>query len=244
MPKDWPEDEEWVVSEPQSIDPTMKFSTRERGLNSENIWRAFSVGPQPTLESPDGADDLYFRHPLDHSLGYLNRRSFGSGLRMIRDYEGDPQQPFPWITWNDRPYSNAYELLLVPSVSAPRLLWEYSFPSSGSAVGVDPYAVDDPKTIGEPTAFRSPYGHLFNFFQSSNSKGPGANFSRLLDYAGVPSKFLGTETWYNPEIFSQRRAFRPPFNRLSRFRDRISPFRWSLLGRGRGLGGRPRVHAG
>jgi hypothetical protein len=84
---------------------------------------------------------------------------------------------------------------------------------------VDPYAVDDPKTIGEATAFRSPYGHLFNFFQSSNSKGPGANFSRLLDYVGVPSKFLGTETWYNPEIFSQRRAFRPPLNRLSRFRD-------------------------
>ncbi len=34
--------------------------------------------------------------------------------------------PFPWLTWNNRPYASPTELLLVPRLSSSRLLRDFS----------------------------------------------------------------------------------------------------------------------
>ena len=61
---------------------------------------------------------------------------------------------------------------------------------------------------------RGAFGHLLNFFQSSafpatatvnnaTAELTGApNYSRLLDYVEVPSRYVGTETMLSPEIFN------------------------------------------
>ncbi|HWA99747.1 MAG TPA: hypothetical protein VG713_14690 [Pirellulales bacterium] len=43
------------------------------------------------------------------------------------DYVGAPQRPFPWLTWHNRPYANAMELLLVPSSAPGRFTTEFSY---------------------------------------------------------------------------------------------------------------------
>jgi hypothetical protein len=70
------------------------------------------------------------------------------------------------------------------------------------------------------------YGHLLNFYAGDNSGG-GPALYRLFDYLRVPSPFVGTETWLNPETFSQTAAadipgtegLHPPFNKVSKYRD-------------------------
>jgi hypothetical protein len=71
---------------------------------------------------------------------------------------------------------------------------------------------------------------LLNFFHSSaipTAVPPpqaerAANYYRLLDFIEVPSRFAGAEKWYNPQDFgaaTEATMLRPPFNRMSRFRD-------------------------
>jgi hypothetical protein len=70
------------------------------------------------------------------------------------------------------------------------------------------------------------YGHLMNFYAGDNSGG-GPALYRLFDYLRVPSPFVGTDTWLNPETFSQTAAadipgtegLHPPFNKVSKYRD-------------------------
>lgn len=90
-------------------------------------------------------------------------------------------------------------------------------------------------------AERGHFGHLMNFFQSSsapaavglgtNSKtlAVGApNFNRLFDYVHVPSRYIGTDTFMNPDVFNSsavvdpsdpRRPFLPPYNLVSTQRE-------------------------
>src|SRR5207237_1107718 len=100
-----------------------------------------------------------------------------------------------------------------------------------------------PQDNSDAGAFRMPFGHLLNFFQSgltyidpanySNTQqtvGTAAHLYRLLDFVEVPSPFSGTERWYNASQFGWYNSatsqvlgvphyYRPPFNKLSRFRD-------------------------
>ena len=56
---------------------------------------------------------------LKHSLGYLNQPF---GPPQATPQLGDPQSPFPWLTFNGRPFVNPLELLLVPTCSSSKLL--------------------------------------------------------------------------------------------------------------------------
>lgn len=138
--------------------------------------------------------------------------------------------PFPWLNWLNRPFASPLELMQVPSCSQARLLWEFSTDSDG----YDPY---DTTTAPPDKPFwvsRSPFAHLLNFTNGSrepvpsplpNLTQPQANFHRLFDLIETPSPFVGTERWYNPQVFANAGVntsvdgLRPPFNRISRFRD-------------------------
>lgn len=147
------------------------------------------------------------------TFGYLNA-SYGDPLPLSPTYprsmyNGSPQRPFPNLSWNNRPYLNPMEVMLVPASQAGRLGLEYNTPN----LTTEDYAGTN---VG-PTA---PFGHLLNFFASSN----GTNYHLILDWITTGSPFKGTETWFtaaNSQNFSAAgiSKFRYPFNSVSAYRE-------------------------
>jgi hypothetical protein len=154
---------------------------------------------------------------LRQSLGALNTTYFDYTNNQTRlpnppALLGSPMQPIPWLTWNDRPFVSQLELLMVPS-SAP-----WSLPYEMRRVGSNPQDLSD-----RHIDFLSPWGHLLNFF-FENDGGPDPNLNVLLDWLEVPSRFVGTQKWLNPQqVYKQQSpelwSYGPPFNKLRRFRD-------------------------
>jgi hypothetical protein len=214
--------------------PSEMFDTRERNGADRNLWLQMTEPPAITAGSP--ASD-YFPYDLKNSLGYLNvpfepRLTAPAGA--LSEYVGDPeirsmpeplqpwdQQTFPWLTWNNRPFATPYELMLVPTTSQGRLLHEYTTNS-----GKDPYQAG----TDEPYNFRAPFGHLLNFLHTNNDEKAG-HFYRIFDYVETPSLFVGTEGWYNAASSNHfgdstktaADGFRPPYNKLSQFREPSGP---------------------
>ena len=94
-------------------------------------------------------------------------------------------------------------------VRSSRLPYDYDLVS-----GVTPYT---PGNAGQ-------FAHLLNFFQTNDQTGQvGSYFYRLFDLAHVPSRFVDTEQYLNPTMYSGpaigTEFFHPPFNRVSRYRD-------------------------
>jgi hypothetical protein len=124
------------------------------------------------------------------------------------------RHPFPWLTWNNRPFVSQYELVMVPKSRSSRLPYEFNItPPAGS-------------TYAPGSAAR--FGHLLNFFETSGTTPPaqpnGSNFYRLFELAHVPSRFVETDLYVNPYIFAGNGTsgtdyFHPPFNRISQYRD-------------------------
>ena len=78
-----------------------------------------------------------FPYDLNSTLGGLNIAFSISGSIGTGPYAGGATYPFPWIAWNNRPYANAMELLMVPSSHPGRLMWEFQFlPQGTSSVAV------------------------------------------------------------------------------------------------------------
>ncbi|MCA9122872.1 MAG: hypothetical protein H6822_27410 [Planctomycetaceae bacterium] len=217
------------------------FTSRERGsLTSpvattapdRRLWTDASTGPQSTTSG--AIANHHFSEQLKHSLGGLNQ-TFKS--RFQKDLSAMPTQtttpsdefigapnsnvfnatnglggaPFPWLTWNNRPYVSELELMLVPKFPAWQVLQKFALTPSD-----DPYAVTSTSgTTGNH------YPHLLNFFDSRTTS-EGAHFYRVLEYLGVPSRFIGSETWLNKTTFASGVGtdnFHPPFNRIPAFRE-------------------------
>ena len=177
----------------------------------------------------------------DHIFDAIPAMSLGR-LNQSFDMDGDqqPDKPFPWLTWNNRPYVSSNELMLVPAVRSSQLLRAFTTPETAPRAPRDMYA-DDPVNISRLETPRAPlfvdgtFGHLMNFFRYEDDPGGvgGAGLYRLLEYVQTPSRYVGAETWLNPRVFrgqnsvaanmtstSDPRFHRgPPFNRISAYRD-------------------------
>ncbi len=224
-----------------------RFASRERAGDSPNfsdvnLWkRSFQLAD---LNNNAGSSSL-----LTHSLGFLSGfRNKGNGTDTFFAagaapnsgvwtsansinplYYGSPKnRAFPWLVWNDRPFTNAMELLLVPASSPSRLTWEFGGRNSNN-----PNQYQDNAGQNNPN-----YRHLLNFFVSSNfflpnagppptqgsfgQPGNKANFYRLFEFVHTPSRFDGSETIFNPTSMyggGTTHVFHPPFNRISNFRE-------------------------
>jgi hypothetical protein len=236
QPSAWPPP--WLADstlawDPDDPDPAAysqtRFFTRQRGLRDPlyygNIWAPLSFlkpGPSNTILGTSAI----FPCQLMHSLGYLNEAfqyDPARGLigRAVEPYRGDPGNPFPWITWNGRPYTSELELLQVPGATAARLCWEFLPVRQMPGVPPNPFT---PNSV-----YDVPFPHLMNFFSStradpaqSSPAGPPAQVLRLLDFVGVPSRFIRTDTVLPPSVASQGLGthwFHPPFHRVPSYRE-------------------------
>lgn len=167
---------------------------------------------------------------LEHTLGYLNydlNEASGTPRNSATPsafHAGDPAgTPFPWLSWNNRPFVSPLELLHVPTLSPARLLRhprdadvlsEYpygkAFQVLATAAAVNPYADANVQ-----------FPHLTNFFLSVPSGDVPHSLAALLDWVDVPSPFVGSQVQANPYAFgaSAGHEFRTPFNRFSNWRE-------------------------
>jgi hypothetical protein len=219
-PPNWEIPENPANGEPYDIvdDPDMRqnqnievaFQARQRGQipltasQGPNIWNPIST--EPTQTPPGALGNDFWNFGLFHSFGALNP-TYGNRRPGPAEYLGAPERPFPWLTWNNRPYVSPMELMLVPS-SAP---WRLPF---------EMRQVRQPNT-DLADLLHAPFGHLLNFLHD-NDGGPDPNFGVLLDWLEVPSRFVGTQKFvrfnYN-QALPALQSLRPPFNKISKFRD-------------------------
>ncbi len=204
------------------------FVTRQRGENNgrsgqdETLWY-HDVTARDPLASGMGplATQHYFNRKLRHSIGYLNEDyETRYGRTLVGVYRGMPQSaPFPHLPWPNRPFVSEYELMMVPYTSAFHFARRYA------------YNRDTSYTANTAAGDTSTYGHVINFFGKSQGAGGAPEYFRLLDHLYVPSRFIGTETWLNPQRFNLAPTFNMgnpvpgtegynvPFNYVSNFRD-------------------------
>lgn len=179
--------------------PATATTADDPGMVFKRLLKYYQDGATPSSANMVG----------NHSLGFLNS-GFGyplassqitvsgfnfQGQTYSNAYKGDPPQPFPWLTWNNRPYANVAELMTVPASHPGRLLHEFTTLTTNT--GDSPYKMD-----ASGTNPPMPFGHLLNFFNSSSTSGGAANLSQIFEYLQVPSPFVGTEQALNPVDFS------------------------------------------
>src|SRR5262249_32478129 len=141
-------------------------------------------------------------YQLYHTLGYLNSRYEPRITSAASNYAGAPDAmttgatpqtaAFPWLTFNNRPFMNPSECMLVPATNQYGLLANFSIRTTATA-GAD------------YNAFTAAFGHLFNFFQAVDSTGSGTappNLCRLFDFINVPSPFIQAESYFNYTNFN------------------------------------------
>lgn len=232
---------EWIDENsdpnPYNEAPPEMFQTRRRGNPADlgamatfdnHFWppRAKSV---EASGATTGDADQNFNHLLTHNFGYLNVSTYGPVLTTPpAGYVGAPQTPFPWLAWHNRPFVNPLELMMVPTSSQDKLCYEW-----GLAQGSQPIYDGAQSATAAIDPARQPYSYLLNFFLTSTTEdgtkvakmtaGEAPHYYRLFDHVETPSLFTGTEKWYNPATFASggtaAASFRPPYNRLSRFRE-------------------------
>jgi hypothetical protein len=185
-------------------------------------------------------NDFWFNAVPSHTLGFLNR-PMQDPAATARQRQIKPVKPYEWLTWNNRPYAGANELLMVPRYRSSQIMPRFTNAET-TPQGWNPY---DPQAEVQQAPQGGPqpkpgYAHLMSFFYErigQNQPPPAVPLKlyRLLDYVHTPSLFVGTETWLNPSttMFGAPRVnwpnrndptdprvnFQAPFNAVSEFRD-------------------------
>lgn len=192
-----------------------RFVSHQRGSDTVGdymLWRPWGAATNiTTFVSPDpGLVDIadhVFADPLEHSLGYLNS-CFGPTPFGIAVDDAAPAQPFPWLTWNNRPFISQYELMLVPKSKSSQLLHDFTTADA---------------TTGQ-------HGHLLAFYPTYTSTAPEPEpaaliegLRKLLEVTNVPSRFVGTNSMLSPTVFTPGGGgavpFMAPASMISHYRE-------------------------
>lgn len=145
----------------------------------------------------------------EHNLSYTLVETFGTVNDADDPTNATSTVPYTWLTWNNRPFMNQYELANVPFTAPRDLTTAYSRQNSAR----DPYT--ELAGAAGTAALGSQFNHVLNFYGHDGTATPEqANFYRLFDFTEVPSRYVGTETWANPSVFVNT-----PFNSFSNYRE-------------------------
>jgi len=233
------------------------------------------IHPAPvdtTLVMSNPMEDEHFGRRLVHTMGYANHNlgaQIAGTLAVDATYDYSPipiektripnpyntagtaleteNNPLSYLHWPNAPLVSKYDLMMVPTSSPQRLLFEYSGARRTDTNSADiPFYFDSGSTNGDSLdAQLAPYAYLFNFFHGTKTDGmdpssPPSNddkamqLARLFDFVHVPSRFNGTDKWFditqfNPADTDLRNAstktadarlgYMFPFNRRSEFRE-------------------------
>ena len=193
---------------------TKRLVTMERGAAEETqtdpdrrrvLWNTEneSTSTAPTPVDLVGADSHNYSFEWFESLAIINDCYLTPRDTVTvtpNPFLARPNVPFSWLTWNNRPYTSQYELANVPAGRSSRLLHQYTL--------ADPSA-----TIWDGG---ERFGHLPNFYGEDSGVGTGEDLYRLVDFLEVPSRFTGTEEFFDPVAAAN---VLPPFDRISRYRN-------------------------
>jgi hypothetical protein len=139
-------------NEPQPVN--LPASPGNNGIFKNNMYHTFgylnsTYGVPATGSPPTGTPSQTIppntMWPSFNSTPYNGTTNYGATIvdpHVVQHALGDPlDRPFPWLTWNNRPFANAMELLLVPCSSPGRFGVEFSYklPISGTAKGTLQY---------------------------------------------------------------------------------------------------------
>lgn len=204
-------------------------------IEAATYW-ANKGGPSGTGIVADSTQ--YLQGVPDCTLGFLNEPYQDPNQTNAQVRKEQPLNPFPWVTWNNRPYANAGELLQVPKFSTAELPRAFGFIKSTAVNEAYGGGTDGAKIFPDGFVLDGPYPHLMNYFRTKEETTPDPNnplvlgMYRVLDYVGVPSRFVGTETWLPSTVFGvndpsevvvnasdPRYQRQPPFNKVSSYRD-------------------------
>jgi hypothetical protein len=174
------------------------------------------------------------------TLGFLNRPFLNQAENDVNRKRVLPEQPFPWLNWNNRPFISGNELLMVPRHRSSQMLRYFrSAEKTTPPQPYEPYEPGDPddprQQFANPNFQPKPFSHLESFFATeaggAAQDGVPLHLYRMLELIETPSLFAGTETWLNPTNFNSsasasistpndpRAQYLAPFNRVSEFRD-------------------------
>ncbi len=206
------------------------FRTAPAYGGNYNLWSAVSEVMDPPVPVSSATTVFTSLTNLDHTLGYINSAFHDPNLpgtwkflgssnpytTPTSSYAGSPSKPYPWLTWTNSPYISQFQLMQVPASSPARLTWEFSLLD---VKGFYQEQTDEreernyKRLSGGAPDFNyaplpsTPYGHLLNFFNSSNHDAAWdtpntavdshatavGNYYRLFDYVEVPASFSGMQ---------------------------------------------------
>ncbi len=187
------------------------------------LWKTEYSGLNPTGTDSSSQMNVampalthVFQRELVHSLGTMNSAYVNANSQG--------PIPFTWLNWNNRPFSSGYELMNVPYTSSYHLTNKFDIAQSESGGGFNPYNPPMTPDVNIRADLHSgDFPHLLNFFDDGNIT---PSLFRLFDYIEVPSRYVGTETYLNPDQYVAAagsttqisRGFAAPYDFVSNYR--------------------------
>ncbi len=223
----------WATEFP-TVTPRGVQGQQNRANAGEN-----SLMPSPVSRMPTPQNGRHvFSAMADATLGFMGRPFLAANVdnnpnaRQQFNYDPNPtlqmqpNNPYAWLAWNNRPFASAAEVMQVPKNRSSQLLNTYTDRTTVNA-SERPEAYEPRATGGRlptwmggvsttlPNPVRDslktldgPFGHLPNFFLETDTSGGSrvdgaiAGLHRVLNYLGTTSPYVGTETWLNPATFN------------------------------------------
>jgi hypothetical protein len=227
----------------RGYDPSNNTTTVYNSQGVPNIWAPLSprggytlgTNPYTTGGWGAGSNQSTYTAPMSRygTLGYINYEYAGSiypwGTFVYTNnsaatgtsgmpaymYNGDPQTPFPWLAWNNRPYVSQYELMLVPASSPSSQAEDFGmlgWALAGTTMNeYQPYTAAPLGSALTPTAGMLPaaqFMQLLNFFNNeqtlsgTDTTNVLPNLYRIFEFLQVASRYTGTQEMLNPSQFS------------------------------------------
>ncbi|MFT5302383.1 MAG: hypothetical protein ACI814_003198 [Mariniblastus sp.] len=221
--------------DPNNMSPgVMRFGSHERRGSSDSDYgqttsrdRLLFKSDLNGLQAPE-VDGESFNRLDGHVFSWNFIETMGGVNAAYLESDPDSGKPFCALTWNNRPFVSQLELANVPHGSSYWLTRSFDMAASVADRDVyNPPSAEDSETSfvdREAKSYSSQYPHLLNFYaDNSNGASRGLSLHRLFDFLEVPSRFVGTETYVNPNTFSNNShslsyGLAAPFDTISNYR--------------------------